>query len=99
MTVEFVDAIDNSSMFMFGADGTVPIPEAGDTFITPDGQQFEVVKRAFVCEKRPTVQADTVDLSKPGAFTIDINMRVAVVTQEQLPKYLEEVRKANNARA
>ena len=97
MILSFTDALDQKPLFSLQADGiAAPIP--GDIVLSPDGEQFTVLQRAFICHKKSVITKPTIiQMQAPSGFAIDVEMCCAVAPNGHADEYMRKLEEMANA--
>ena len=98
MLITVVDAISQEGLCSFGSlDGILPQPQAGDVLVLPDGQQYHVLQRAYICTKKSVLQPGSIIPLNPGQQQIDFEIRCAVAPIGKASEYMQKLEGIANA--
>lgn len=98
MQLTIVDAISRQSICVLKSEDTLlPQPSTGDILILPDGEQYHVLQRAFICKKQSVLTSDNIIPIAPGQTRIDFEIVCAVAPVDQIQEYLTKMGAEQNA--
>lgn len=98
MQLTIIDAVSRKSICAFKSEDTLlPQPSTGDILILPDGEQYQVLQRAFLCKKQSVLTPDNIVPIAPGQMRIDFEIVCAVAPIDQIQEYLTMMGAGSNA--
>lgn len=98
MIITVVDAVSQEGLCSFGAAESIfPTPVAGDVLVLPDGEQYHVLQRAYICRKRTILQPGGVIPLNPAQQQIDFEIRCAVAPLGMAGEYMRKLEEVTNA--
>lgn len=98
MIITVVDAVSQKSLCSFGsAENIFPTPVAGDVLVLPDGEQYHVLQRAYICRKRTILQPGEIIPLNPAQQQIDFEIRCVVAPLGRTEEYMRKLEEVANA--
>ena len=98
MIITVVDAVSQEGLCSFGsAENIFPTPVVGDVLVLPDGEQYHVLQRAYICRKRTILQPGEVIPINPAQQQIDFEIRCAVAPLGMAEAYMRKLEEVANA--
>lgn len=98
MVITVVDALSQEGLCSFGAaESLFPTPMAGDVLVLPDGKQYHVLQRAYICRKRTIMRPGEIIPLNPAQQQIDFEIRCVVAPLGKAEEYMRKLEGVANA--